>query len=348
MIDRSWKKQIIVDFVIVTTIYVVFTQSISSTSIDLINMILSFISLITSTISQINLKLKHVFSNDVIIYDLDVIDIINLIENFQNVFHDVEITVNISKKKWMSINLKSNVILKINKIYSLNNKNKKFMNVIFDKFHEQKKLHWIVQSIEFNYSTFVIWRNILVDEKKRVVMNIRDLNDIMKNDSYSLSLQTNVITKIVDSSYIFTMNVVDWFHQFNVQRKNRHKFIIVNHKKQKKFSVTLMSYKKSSSYVQRQTNKLLKSYKNFAKIYMNDILIHFRSLKKHLIHLHILFEMFKIKRINLIVFETFLIYSSMILLKQKIDIWKCLHRRKKSSSSFRFDFHSIFEIWKSF
>ena len=98
MIDRSWKKQIIVDFVIVTTIYVVFTQLISSTSIDLINTISLFISLITSTISQINFKLKHVFSNDVIVYNFDVINMIKLIENFQNVFHDIEITINISKK----------------------------------------------------------------------------------------------------------------------------------------------------------------------------------------------------------------------------------------------------------
>ena len=118
---------------------------------------------------------------------------------------------------------------------------------------------------------------------------------------------------------LFKQNVVGWFHQFNVQRKNRHKFTIVSHKEQEKFSVALMDYKNSPLYVQRQTNKLLRLYKNFAKVYMNDILIHFVSLKKYLTHLHTLFEMFRIKRINLVAFKTFLIYFLMILLEQKID-----------------------------
>ena len=41
----------------------------------------------------------------------------------------------------MFINLKSNIVFKINKIYSLNIKNRKFIDVTFDKFYKQKKLH---------------------------------------------------------------------------------------------------------------------------------------------------------------------------------------------------------------
>ena len=103
----------------------------------------------------------------------------------------------------------------------------------------------------------------------------------------------------------------------------------MSYKKQKEFNVTLINYKNSLSYVQQQTNKLLRFYKNFAKIYINDILIHFVSLKKHLIYFRILFKLFRIKRINFIVFKIFLIYFLMILLKQKIDNFKMFTTTKK-------------------
>ena len=131
-------------------------------------------------------------------------------------------------------------------------------------------------------------------------------------------MQSNIIAKIADSSYIFIIDVVDWFHQFNVQRRNRHKFIIVTHRKQEKFNVVFMNYKNSLSYVQRQTNRLLRSYKQFAKIYVNDIIIHFKILQKHLKHLRTLFQIFRIKCISLIVTKSFLAYSFVILLNQRI------------------------------
>ena len=240
----------------------------------------------------------------------------------------------------MSINFKSKAMSKINKIYSLKVKNRTVIDVTFNKLHEQSKLHWIVQSIEFNYSVFVIWRNISIDEKKRVMINIRELNDIIENDSYSLFFQSNIIAKIVESLYIFTIDVVDWFHQFNVRRKNRHKFTIITHRNQEKFSVTLMNYKDSSSYVQRQTNKLLRFYKHFAKIYVNDIIIHSQILKKHITHLQILFQMFRVKRISLAIDKSFLFYSSITLLDQRINSLDMFISTEKIIAiiSFRFSF----------
>ena len=103
-----------------------------------------------------------------------------------------------------------------------------------------------------------------------------------------------------------------------------------------------MNYKSSLLYVQQQTNKLLRSYKNFVKVYINDILIYSVSLKKYLIHFRILFKVFRIKRINLVAFKTFLIYFSMILLKQKVDNFEMFTTTKKivviTSLRFLFNF----------
>ena len=299
---------------------------------DLINVTSSITSSITSIISivfQIDFKLKHVLSSDVTMYEKNVSDLASLVEAFQNVFQDFDIIVNISKKKWMSINFKSDAMFKINKIYSLKVKNRQFVDETFDKLYKQEKFHWTTQFTEFSYSIFVIWRNTFAEEKKRVIVDIRGFNDITQADSYPLSLQQNVIAEVIDLVYIFTMNAVDWFHQFSVKRFDRHKFTIVNHKEQKKFNVTFMNYKSSSSYVQRQTNKLLRSYKNYVKAYMNDIIVHFSILQNHLIHLHILFEMFRVKRISLTITKIFLTYSFVTLLKQKINNLKMSTTAKK-------------------
>ena len=223
-------------------------------------------------------------------YKTKMFELINLMNNYQNIFRDFDFIVNIFENEWMFINFKFETVFKFNKMYFLKVKNRNFIDVIFDKLHQQNKLHWTIQFISFNYSVFVVWRDIFTNQKERVMINIKDLNDIIENDSYSLSLQSDIIVEIVDSLYISIIDAVNWFHQFNVQRKNRHKFTIVTHREQKKFNVIFMNYKNSFSYVQRQTNKLLRSYKQFVKTYVNDIIIHFKTLQKHLNHLRIFFS----------------------------------------------------------
>ena len=255
----------------------------------------------------------------VIVYEAEMFELTNLVNNYQNIFRDSDSTVDISENEWMSINLKFEAVSKFNKVYSLEVKNRNFIDAIFDKLHQQDKLHWTIQSTAFSYSAFVVWRDTSVDQKERVVIDIKDLNDITESDSYSLSLQFDIIIEVADSSYISIIDVVSWFHQFNVQRQNRHKFIIVTHREQEKFSVAFMNYKNSSSYVQRQTDRLLRSYKKFAKVYVNDIIVHFKTLQEHLNHLRTFFQMFRIKRISLAVTKFFLTYSSVTLLNQRVN-----------------------------
>ena len=114
-----------------------------------------------------------------------------------------------------------------------------------------------------------------------------------------------------------------------MQRNDRLKFIVVNHREQKKFNITLMSYKNSFSYIQRQTNKMLRSYKKFVKIYVDDIIVHSRTLSKHLTYLRQIFEFFRQKRVNLIFSKFFLNYSSIILFDQRVNSFDMIIIEKK-------------------
>ena len=162
----------------------------------------------------------------------------------------------------------------------------------------KKKLYWSTQSTSSSYSTFVVWRDIFSDRNNRIVIDIREFNEIIEFDSYWLSLYSEIIFVVIDYVYVFIINAIDWFYQFNIRRSDRWKFMIINHRDLKKFDVILMRYKDSSSYVQRQINKLLRSYKLFARTYVDDIIVFSLSLEKYLYYLRVIFQLFRDKRVN--------------------------------------------------
>ena len=90
-----------------------------------------------------------------------------------------------------------------------------------------------------------------------------------------------------------------------------------------------MNFKNSSSYVQRQTNQMLRSYRKFSRAYMNDIIIFFKTLKKHINHFRQIFQLFQKRRVNLTFIKFFLKYFFITLLSQKIDNFELFIIAKK-------------------
>ena len=90
-----------------------------------------------------------------------------------------------------------------------------------------------------------------------------------------------------------------------------------------------MNYRNFSVYVQRIINKILRSYRHFCYIYVDDIVIFFTSLKKHLTHLRLVFSAFEKINIHLSSRKSFLDYSSIQLLNQKIDVLRLATAEKK-------------------
>jgi len=119
---------------------------------------------------------------------------------------------------------------------------------------------------------------------------------------------------------------------------DRNRLTVISHREQKQFSMTVMRFKNSSSYVQRQIDKILRSHRAYVRIYMNDIVIFSRTLEKHLKHLHVIFSLFRRLRICLTSTKSFLEYSFVSLLGQKIDDFELTISAKKlvAISSFRF------------
>ncbi len=119
---------------------------------------------------------------------------------------------------------------------------------------------------------------------------------------------------------------------------DRNKLTVVSHWEQKQFSIVIMRFKNSFSYIQQQINKILWSHWIYAKVYMNNIVIFSHTLKKHLKHLHIIFSLFRKLCVCLTSTKSFLEYSFVFLLKQKIDDFELTTSTKKLViiSSFQF------------
>ena len=148
--------------------------------------------------------------------------------------------------------------------------------------------------IFFDYFVFVIWRTVIKDEKsvkkKRTMMNIRELNKIIVSDVYFMSIQIDIIAVVADCKYISIIDAMRYFHQWKIKLKNCYKQTIISHKSQKQFNVIVMNLKNSFAYVQRQTNLLFKNMREFAKTFIDDIIIFSRIREKHLKHLKTIFE----------------------------------------------------------
>ena len=68
-------------------------------------------------------------------------------------------------------------------------------------------------------------------------------------------------------------------------------------------------------------NKLLDDFKNFCRVYIDDIVLFFKIFNEHVEHFRRLFVKLVELRIILNFEKTFLNYSSITLLEQKIDVF---------------------------
>ena len=109
-----------------------------------------------------------------------------------------------------------------------------------------------------------------------------------------------------------------------------------------------MSFKNTSSYVQRKIDNILRIFKNFCRTYINDIVIFNKTLKKHVKHLHLIFKLFTNLNINLSSTKFFLDYLTIQFLKLKIDVFDLSTSKEKLKTIFDFKFSKIFQDLKTY
>ena len=201
-------------------------------------------------------------------------------------------------------------------------------------------------SFFFNYFVFCVWKNVNDEKKKRIIIDIRKLNVIIQFDVYSFSLQIEMIFVVFECQYIIVIDCSTFFYQWRVHFKNKHKFTMINHRDQKSFNVTIIKYKNSFVYVQRQIDRLFRLYRHYVKTYVDDIVIYFKIFDEHKIHLRSIFDMFKINNISIKSKKIFIDYFTIHLLKQKIFFLKLITIEKKLKTIFRLSYFKTLQSLK--
>ena len=273
----------------------------------------------------------------------------NLINNYSTIWTDQRF-VKLSENNWMKLSLKTdweNNVKKKVKVYSLDAKDKKVIDDTFDELQNQDKLAYITESTLFSFSCFVVWRKSPDKKKNKIVVDIRELNVISQFDVYSISLQIDVLQAMQNCIHISIIDCFDFFYQWRIHLSDRHKLTIITHREQKTFNVAIINYRNSSFYVQRQIDRVLRFFQ-FAKIYIDDIVIFSKSLKKHLNHLKQIFSVLKDNNIFVNFKKIYIDYFSVNLLEQHVNSLNLIIDEQKLKVIAQLTFLATFEQLESY
>jgi len=151
-----------------------------------------------------------------------------------------------------------------------------------------------------------------------------------------------------ECSFITIINCFAFFYQWRIHFTNRHKLTIVSYREQKFFNIVVIRYKNSFVYIQKQIDRLFRVYRAFARVYVDNIVIFFKFLKKHILHLRQIFDILAINNISIKSKKVFLEYFTVRLLDQKIDSLDLFIFEKKLKTIAKIQYFIMFQILETY
>ncbi len=141
--------------------------------------------------------------------------------------------------------------------------------------------------IFFNFASYISL--ILFIEKKdeslRFCVDYRKLNALIKRDHYSLSLINKTFTHIQESKYLTQLNIIVTFNKLCMHSDSKDLTIFIIFFNSYKYHVMLFELTNESTFYQHYMNDVLFKYLyQFCQIYLDDIIIYSKTLKKYKQH----------------------------------------------------------------
>ena len=210
------------------------------------------------------------------------------------------------------------------RVYPLSEQDKELVDEVFDKLHSQNRMEWAKTHTPSGYPVFVAYRSIPQPDgstvrKGRVVVDLRGLNKIVEQDVYPLPLQEEIIAMVADCPYITVVDAVSFFYQWMIRRDHQNRVAVVSHRGQEIIKVAIMGYCNSVAYVQRLIDYILRDFRDFCRVYVDDILIASKDAPTHEKHLRLVFGKLQEHNIALSPKKSFIGFPSIKLLGHKVD-----------------------------
>ena len=245
----------------------------------------------------------------------------NLVADFSQIWKDTGF-VKVPEEEWMKIHLEDDWQSRVSgktKVYPLGIKDWEVVDRTFDELQQQGRLEYTTLSTLFLYPVFVVWKTLASGEqKRRPVVDILGLNDLILCDVYPVPLQDEVIAMLVRCHYISVVDAISFFYQWRVHPDYRYMLTVVTHRGQETFNVPIIGCMNSIAYVQRQIDKILQGLAG-AKAYVADIVTGAVTFSEHLQDLRWLFQLFVEYNITLSPGKAFLGYPDVKLLGRKVN-----------------------------
>ncbi len=143
---------------------------------------------------------------------------------------------------------------------------------------------------EFIFFSFASYISLILfiekkDDSLHFCINYRKFNALIKWDHYSLSLIDETFARIQESKYLTQLNIIVAFNKLRMHSDSKDLTIFIIFFNSYKYHVMLFELINELTFYQHYMNNVLFKYLHqFCQIYLNDIIIYSKILKKHKQH----------------------------------------------------------------
>ena len=129
---------------------------------------------------------------------------------------------------------------------------------------------------------------VVVDKKdgsKRFCVDFRRLNKVSKIVSYPLPLIDDILTQLGGAKYFTSLDLKSGYWQVKVDEGDKEKTAFTCHKRLFEFNAMPFGLSNAPGVFQELMSIVLQDCGHFALAYLDDVLIHSKTLKDHLMHI---------------------------------------------------------------
>ncbi len=156
----------------------------------------------------------------------------------------------------------------------------------------QKIKKYLIEHLnkEFIFFSFASYVSLILfaekkDESLRFCVDYRKLNALIKRNHYSLFLIDETFACIQESKYLTQLNIIVTFNKLQMHSDNEDLTIFITFFDSYKYHVMLFELINELTFYQHYMNDVLFKYLHqFCQIYLDDIIIYSKILKKHKQH----------------------------------------------------------------
>ncbi len=141
-----------------------------------------------------------------------------------------------------------------------------------------------ISSSSASYASFILF----IEKKNdslRFCVDYRKLNALIKQNRYSLSLIDETLACIQESKYLIRLNIIVVFNKLQMHSDSEDLTIFITSFDFYKYHVMSFELINDSTFYQHYMNDVLFDYfHQFCQIYLDDIIIYSKTLKKYKRH----------------------------------------------------------------